>query len=420
MADTARVQPPATTSHRRFGWRGPVAILLIVLGCVLAPLSVVAVWSANQISDTGRYVANMEPLIHEPAIQNALTDKVTYQITSRLHVAGYTDQAASQLSSHGLTRVGSLLQGFSGQLASGVDGFVRSEVHKLVTGPRFAQVWVQANTIVHTEMVKALSGQGGGSVTTSNGRVSIDLAPFIEAAKQHLSARGLTLVQKLPPIHPTLELFSSRDLVKAQTAYRLINDLKFVLPIASLLLIGLGVCAARRHRRALIGAGLGFALSMLVLAAGLAVFRSIYLNSVPSSVLPGDAAAALFDTVVRFIRQGLRVLLVVGLVVAAGAFLTGPSVTAVRIRGAFTSGLGWIRESGEHAGLRTGPVGRWTHAHRTALRVGAVALAALIFVFWGQPTVAVVLLIVILLLVVLGLIELIGRPPARPVLPPGG
>jgi hypothetical protein len=43
-----------------------------------------------------------------------------------------------------------------------------------------------------------------------------------------------------------------------------------------------------------------------------------------------------------------------------------------------------------------------------------VALAALIFVFWGQPTAAVVVLIAILLLVVLGLIEVIGRPPAQP------
>jgi hypothetical protein len=48
------------------------------------------------------------------------------------------------------------------------------------------------------------------------------------------------------------------------------------------------------------------------------------------------------------------------------------------------------------------------------LRIGAVARAALIFVFWGQPTAAIVVLIAILLLVVLGLIELIGRPPAQP------
>ena len=44
----------------------------------------------------------------------------------------------------------------------------------------------------------------------------------------------------------------------------------------------------------------------------------------------------------------------------------------------------------------------------------AIAIAALIFVFWGQPTAAVVVVIVILLLVVLGLIELVGRPAAQP------
>jgi len=37
-----------------------------------------------------------------------------------------------------------------------------------------------------------------------------------------------------------------------------------------------------------------------------------------------------------------------------------------------------------------------------------------VFVFWGQPTAVVVVAIVILLLIVLGLIELIGRPPAQP------
>jgi hypothetical protein len=35
-------------------------------------------------------------------------------------------------------------------------------------------------------------------------------------------------------------------------------------------------------------------------------------------------------------------------------------------------------------------------------------------VFWGRPTGLVVILIAVLLLVVLGLIELIGRPPSRP------
>jgi hypothetical protein len=117
---------------------------------------------------------------------------------------------------------------------------------------------------------------------------------------------------------------------------------------------------------------------------------------------------------VRFIKEGLRTILVLGLVVAAGAFLVGPSVTAVKTRAAFASALGWVRAEGEHAGLRTGPVGTWTYTHKTALRISAVALAALIFVFWGQPTAGVVIGITIMLLVALGLIELIGRPVSQP------
>ena len=412
--EVALRQQQATTTHRhRFSWRSPVAIVLIVIGCLLAPISVLGVWTANQVSDTSRYVENIEPLIHDPTVQNALTDKITVAITSHLNVVGYTNQAADLLTSKGLTRVGSLLKTFGPSIASSVAGFIHGQVHKIVTSDRFARAWIQVNTVAHGVLVKALSGQGG-AITRSNGQVTIDLAPFITIVKQDLASRGFTLVNSLPPIHPTLALFSSRELVKAQSLYRLINDLKYVLPILALLLLGAGIYVARSHRRALIGAGLGFAASMLVLGAGLTIFRSIYLNSVPNNVLPSDAAAVIFDTLVRFIRQALRTLLVVGLVVAIGAFFTGPSVTAVRTRGAFGSGLGWVRASGEHAGLRTGPVGRWTYAHRTALRVAAVALAALLFVFWGRPTGLVVIFIVILLLVVLGLIELIGRPPAQP------
>jgi hypothetical protein len=398
--------------RRRIGWRAPVATVLIVIGCLLAPVSVIGVWTANQVSDTNRYIANIEPLIHNPAIQNSLTDNITTAITTHLNVSGLTNQAAAALTSKGLPRLGTLLKTFSGPLSSAVAGFIHNTVHKIITSPKFANAWIQVNTVAHQTLVKALSGQTG-AISVSNGRVVLDLAPFIAIVKQDLVKRGFTLVNSLPPIHPTIALFSAKSLVQAQSLYRLINDLKIVLPILSLLLIALGVYVNRNHRRALIAAGLGFAASMLVLGALLLLARGAYLNSVPSNVLSSDAAAAAFDTLVRFIKEALRVLLLVGLIVAAAAFLTGPSVTAVRIREGFSNALGWVRSSGEHHGVSTGPVGRWTYDHKTLLRVCAVGLAALIFVFWGRPTLGVVIGIVVVLLVVLGLIELIGRPPAR-------
>jgi hypothetical protein len=390
-------------------------VLLIVGGCVLAPVSVLAVWTANQVSDTGRYVANVAPLIKDPAIQNALTDKLTTEIVTRINVKGLTDQAAAELSQKGFTRIGGLLRGVSGSLASGVAGFVHSSIHKIITGPRMANAWVQVNRVASQALVAVLSGRAAssGAVGVRNGQVTLDLAPLEAVAKQDLVARGLTIAGKIPIVHATFALFPSKNLAKAQKAYRLINDLKIVLPILTLVLLGLGVFAARGRRRALIGAGLGFAASMLVLGAGLAIARVIYLNSVPASA-SAEAAAAAFDILVRFIKTALRTLLVVGLIVAAGAFFTGPSSAATATRSAFSSGLGRLRRGGESAGLTTGPVGRWTYAHRHVLRIGAVVLAALIFVFWGRPTAAVTIVIAVLLLVVLGLIELIGRPPPHP------
>jgi hypothetical protein len=111
-----------------------------------------------------------------------------------------------------------------------------------------------------------------------------------EDARSLLAARGPTIVDKLPPINPTFPLFSAKYLVKAQNGYRILNDLKIALPIAALLLFAAGVYVAKNHRRALVGAGLGLATSMFVLAALLLIFRGIYINSVPSSKVPADAS----------------------------------------------------------------------------------------------------------------------------------
>ena len=102
-----------------------------------------------------------------------------------------------------------------------------------------------------------------------------------------------------------------------------------MLPVVTLLLFAVGIWVARSRRHGLLGAGLGLAASMLVLGIALTIARGVYLNSVPSSVLPSDAAGALYDTLIRFVREALRALLVVGLIVAAGAFLTGPAAAAV-------------------------------------------------------------------------------------------
>jgi len=399
-------------TRRRFSWRSFFATILIVLGCVLAPIAVVGVWAGNQVTDTGRYVATVEPLINDPAIQNVLTDKITNEITSQLNLTGLVNQASTELNSKGLTRISGLLTTFGPQLTSAVSGFIHSTVHTVISSQAMANAWVQVNTVAHQSVVKLLSGQGGGTLTSANGQITLNLGPLIAVVKQDLVARGFSLAGNIPNVNPTVPLFQAKELGKAQAGYRLVSDLKIVLPILVLVLLAAGVVTARYRRRALIIVGLGVAASMVVLAIGLLIARTIYLNSVPSTVLPTDAAAAAYDALVHFLKIGLRVILLVGLVIAAGAFITGPSRAAVQTRGAVSSGIAWLRNFGERRGVSTGPVGQWTYRHRRLLRIGAVTLIALILVFWGQPTALAVILLVVILLILLGLIELVGRPPA--------
>ena len=410
----AEGRAPIAGRGSRQRWRTMVAALLIVLACVLAPLSVVAIWTRNQVTDTDRYVATVTPLASDPAIQNAIADQITAQVFTYIDIQGLTTQAVDALAGRGLRpEVASQLQAFAVPIANGVQSFTRSQVGKVVESDAFADAWIQANRVAHAELVKALTGEGGGAVTVENDTVSVNLAPFIETVKARLVASGFTLASRIPAVDASFVLFQSADITRARNAFNLLNTLGIWLPIITLVLLGLGVYVAKDHRRALVGAGLGVAVGMVVLALGLTVFRAIYLDAVPAAVLPHDAAAVLYDTIVRFLRLGLRTILVLALVVAAGAFLSGQSVTAVRTRQGLTGAIGWLQGSAEQAGWRTGPVGTWVYAHKRALRIGAVTAAALTLVFWSRPTGKVVIGLTVALLVALAVIEFLGRPSHR-------
>jgi hypothetical protein len=111
--------------------------------------------------------------------------------------------------------------------------------------------------------------------------------------------------------------------------------------------------------------------------------------------------------------------LVFGLVIALAGFLTGGSVTAVRARAGLRSGIGWLRGGAEKAGFRTGPVGAWVYRYKRVLWIAVIAIAALVLVFWNQPTGKVIIGLTIAVLVALVIIEFLGRPPspAPPVTP---
>ena len=416
--------PPTGRPAHPGRWRAVVAGLLIALGSLLAPLSVLAVWSSNEVSDTNRYVETVAPLAHDPDVQAAVTDAVTRQVFTYVDVAALTTQLLDALQARGVPpQLADRLKALETPITNGVQGFVHDKVAEFVASPAFASAWNQANRVAHEQMVNVLSGKQGGAVSSKNGEVTVNLGPFVSQVKDRLVAQGFTVAGNIPAVNASFTVFQSEGVTKAQGLYSLLNTLGVWLPVIALVLLGLGVYVASNHRRAVLASGLGVAGGMLLLGLTLAVLRPLYLDAVPST-LPHDAAASIYDTFVRFLRTSLRAVLVAGLVVAAAAFMTGGSVTAVNTRRALTRGIAKLRGGAESAGLHTGAFGPWVWAHKRVLRVGVVAAGAVALIFWTQPTAGVVIFLAVLVLVLLALVEFLGRPPGiaggpgAPVTPP--
>ena len=389
----------------RFTWKPVVSAVFVVLGCLLAPVALTAVWVHNQVADTDRFVATMSPLIRDPSVRAALTDRVTDTVFTHVDVRGLADDAVDALATQGLPpRLTDRLHDLTGPLATGVQDFVQTKVADLVRSEEFARAWDAAIRVAHEQANAVLSGSAS-AVAISGDTVTLDLAPFIELAKTRLVDAGLTAAGAVPEVHPTITVADAADLVAARTAYTMLDRLATWLPWLALAFLALGTYLARDHRRALVVAGLGFAAGMLVLAAAIAITGPLLADSVPGRAAAPVAAA--YDIVVRFLRAGLRTLLVLGLVVALGAFLAGPSVTAVRTRQGAVRSLAWLRA---RTGLRLGRTGAWVHTYRGVLRGAAIGVAALTFVFLDRPSGLAVLLIAALLVVCLAAIQFLDRP----------
>ena len=408
------VPVPVHAREERHGWwRALVATICLVLVAILAPLAIVASWAHDEISDTDRYVETVTPLASNPAVQRAIADRVTTELFNRLDVKAVTQDAIDALSARGLPpRASASLSALATPLANGIREFVNKQVLRFLETPEFEQAWVAANREAHRQMVAVLTGETGGTIEVKGNAVNVNLAAVINAVKTRLEDRGFGLASKIPTVNAQFTIFESADLAKAQGGFHALDTLARALPILALLLLGVAVFVGRSRRRNLVVGALVVSFSMLVLGVLLNASRLAYLDAVPAEVLPPDAAAAVYDTLVHFIRLNLRAVFVLFLAIATIAWVSGPAPAPVAVRRGTTRALDVVRHGSDRAGLRTGPVGTAAYTYRTPLRMAVLGIALLVYVLAAHPTGAFTLVVLVIAGLVLLLIELVARPPA--------
>ncbi|WP_329302069.1 hypothetical protein OG410_30830 [Streptomyces sp. NBC_00659] len=393
VAELERREP--RREHHRV--RSTFAVVLVLLAALLTPLSAVAAWSSDLIGNTDRYVSTMKPLASDPDVQDAVAKRVTDAVMQHVDVQSLLESVAPADRPVLTKAIGPL----SGPITSGLTDFVHTVALRFVSSDAFATLWTELNRRAHAAVDKALTGSGGGAVKLTDDAVVIDLAPVIDQVKQSLVDQGLALAAKIPQVHTNFTVLTSDSIGKAKKIYRLLQLVGFWLPVLTLLLAAGGVLLAVRRRRALVTAALLVAGGAAVLGIALWIFRAIYLDGLPAAVSQ-PAAGSVFDTLVRYLRTSVRLIITLGIIVALAAWLTGGGRAAKRVHAAWTGGIGAVRTA---TGAELGAVGAWVHRVKTWLNWTVVAVAAVVLLVWNYPTAVVTVWIAVLALLALAVVE---------------
>lgn len=369
--------------HKQRHWvRTFWSTVLIVIACILAPLSVVSVWARGEVTDTTRYIQTVAPLADNPAIQDAVANRITQEIFTYVDVPALTSQAVETISGNrDLTpEQTAALEALTGPLNSGIESYTQQVVDKVVESDQFAAAWVEANTLVHQRLNAALTGQTtDNAIQVENNEVVLNLGNLIAAVKQQLIDSGFSIAEKIPATtDASIVLFQAPNAATIQAGYSILNAVGFWLPLIAITLAIVGIFVCHTPRKALAWFGFGLILAMALGAALVGVARIAYLGALPATVnVP--AATAFFDQFTVFLRQSLWAGAAGGAVLFLGGLLMGHGKVAAGFRRIPVAAAAGIQRWLASIGLQMRSVRSWVGAQATGLRI-ALSLAALVFV----------------------------------------
>jgi hypothetical protein len=390
MEDGARtVAAPDDRPSRRRGGRGRRvgAKVLLVLGCVVLLVANVVVWARLTALDTDRFVAAVGPLSSDRELTDALAVELTDRILEQVDVRQRVEAALSDDNP--------LVVSIASRLARTL---VEDALRTVMASEQFDRVWTTAVREAHERALQVIDG--------ADGSVAIRVTDVLQDADDVLSDRGLdvidsTTIQRIDDIVVT----SSERLQQVQQGVSTLRTLAVVLPVATVVLLGVAVLLAvdRRHMLALVGVGV--AVTMVVTFVALRIGRRVLSEQIEDATARMAAGDVWTNALTPLFRL-TAALLALGLLLALGAWLLGPAPVPVRVRG-------WIaaRRGGEGAeALPPAPALVALGAHRRQVQAGLCVVGAVLLLLLPSLTVGSALLILALVVLAVVAVEALSPP----------
>jgi hypothetical protein len=410
---------PSIRRSRGRGWT-VLAAVLIVLGCLMAPMAVVSGWAKTTLTDTDTFVATYAPLAHDPEVQNFVIDQAAAAVNQNINIEQLTSEVLDGIKALGTRPAASAaLDALKGPATQGVQTVIRNGITEFVTSDVFAQTWERALRLSHAQLLATMRNDPQALIVAqSDGTIGIQLGPIVEEVKAALLARGLSIASRIPPVDRTIPIAQSDQIPTVQSAYLAVVAVGSWLPWVALIFLTVGVLVARRRSVALVWAAAGLGLAMLLLVLGFGIGRNVLLTAVPPAMVPSGVTTLLYDTATAAMQDTAVIGVVLAVAIAVVAWFAGPFKAPRRLRGFYTDAVAGLRRNAEQHGVSTGRVGDWVYAQRRVLHVIIALVASAAIILLRPLSVSEIVGTLVVAVIALIIVSLVERPERAVALQP--
>lgn len=286
---------------------------LVILGSVLAFLSVFAIWTERQALDTNDWVETSGRLLHNQTIRAAVGEYLVDQLYENVDVRKELEE---------------ILPGDAKDLAGPAAGGLRQVAgegaEKALETSTAQQLWEESNRTAHEQLLAVLENKKE-AVETEEGNVRLNLGSLLTNLAEQVGI-GEDLAEKLPSDAGQIEILKSDELKTAQNVAVAVKGLALLLSILTFAVFGAAIYLSRDGRWVTVllsGAGLiaaGFAVIVARhIAGGIVVDQLVTTESVKPA---GEAAWSIGTSLMVSIATTV---IVIGLLFAAAGWLASPT-----------------------------------------------------------------------------------------------
>jgi len=293
---------------------------LIVLGSVLAFLSVFAIWIERQALNTDDWVATSGKLLENQTIRTAVSNYLVDQLYENVNVHKELEK---------------ILPGEAKELAGPAAGGLRqiagSGAEKVLESTTAHELWEDSNRAMHEQLLAVLENKKE-AVSTEEGNVTLNLGSLLTNLASQIGI-GESLAEKLPPDAGQIQILKSDQLKTAQNIAVAVKGLALLLSILTFAAFGGAIYLSRDGRWVTVllsGVGL--------IAAGFAaiVFRHVAGGIVVGQLVTNDsvkpAGEAVWSIGTSLMTSIATTVIVVGVLFLAAGWLASPTGGARGVR----------------------------------------------------------------------------------------